>query len=153
MSKPQQASDTFLSGFNCAQSILSTFSSELFIDKKYALKLASPFGSGIAYRGEMCGAVTGALMVIGLNFGFDQAKDMDGRELMRAVSEEFLDVFEKKHGSVQCKKLLGADVTIPEELIRAREQGVFHKVCPAYIISSAEILEELIEKYKDLVKQ
>ena len=65
MNKQQQSIELFRNGYNCSQSVLSVFAEELGVKKDLALKLASPFGSGIAYMQETCGAVSGALMEIG----------------------------------------------------------------------------------------
>ena len=67
--KKKEGTATFYNGYNCAQSVLSVFAEDLGMSKDACLKLASPFGSGIAYMQETCGAVSGALMAIGLKYG------------------------------------------------------------------------------------
>ena len=69
MSKIDTAVSGFKEGFNCAQSVLSAFSEELGLTRETALKIACPFGGGMARQAETCGAVTGAFMVIGLKYG------------------------------------------------------------------------------------
>ena len=73
--KKKEGTATFYSGYNCAQSVLSVFAEDLGISKDACLKLASPFGSGIAYMQETCGAVSGgALMAIGLKYGREKVE-------------------------------------------------------------------------------
>jgi C_GCAxxG_C_C family probable redox protein len=67
--KHAQALENFKNGYNCAQSVLSVLAPDLGLHQDTAMKLSSPFGSGIAYMQETCGAVTGALMAIGLKYG------------------------------------------------------------------------------------
>ena len=69
MEKINTAVEYFNQDFNCCQSILMTFGSECGLDKETAIKLGSPFGGGIVRTGEVCGAVTSALMILGLKYG------------------------------------------------------------------------------------
>ena len=74
---PEIAVSTFAANYSCAQSVLSAFANQFGLPVQTALKLASPFGGGIARRGETCGAVTGALLVLGLARGADQPSGKD----------------------------------------------------------------------------
>lgn len=80
MNKKDKAVNTFLRGFRCSQSILSTYAADLGLDKKIALRLAAPFCSGICRLGNTCGAVTGALMVLGLKYGHTEVSDENRKE-------------------------------------------------------------------------
>ena len=88
--------------FNCSQSVLSAFAAQYGLDKETALKLASPFGGGVARRGEICGAVTGALLVLGLARGADKPA---GKDEIYRLSQEFMRLFEEKHGTLLCREL------------------------------------------------
>jgi len=147
MSRSKEAKEVFESGFNCAQSVLFTHGKEFFKEDLTALKLASGFGAGISYRGEMCGAVSGALMTIGLHYGHSDSKDDLAKELTYMITKEFTDKFEKENGSVICNKLLKTEINTDEGIEYARENGLFEEVCPKLVESSSEILEELINKY------
>lgn len=147
MSKSRNAIELFDKGFNCAQSILFSYGKDFFKDNAFALKLASGFGAGISYRGETCGAVSGALMVIGLNYGYSDLNMDLSKEMTVRVIKEFMDEFEKRNGSVICNKLVKAEINTPEGLEYARQNGLFKKTCPALVESASIILDSLMEKY------
>ncbi|HLN54255.1 MAG TPA: C-GCAxxG-C-C family protein [Lentimicrobium sp.] len=145
-SGPEHAKALFDSIFNCAQSVFSTYAKEYFKDEASALRLASSFGAGISYRGETCGAVSGALMAIGLRYGYsDETMDL-ARDVNYMISKEFMDQFEKENGSLICNRLIGGQINTPEGLEEARANDRF-KVCPAFVESASVILEKLFKKY------
>ena len=135
----QTATDRFAQGFNCAQAVLSAFAAQAGISEEAALRLASPFGGGIARQGQVCGALTGALMALGLQRG---NATLQGREETTRISQEFVQAFRERNGAILCRDLLGHDLSTPEGLQAAREQNVFTRVCPALVKSAAEILVE-----------
>ena len=144
MDKSEQAIATFKQGYNCSQSILHAFSPEYGLDPVLALKIGSAFGGGIGRQGGTCGAVTGAFMVIGLKYGMTFAEDRKSIEKTYEKVNEFTAEFKKRRGSVVCRDLLGCDISDHESLQRARQQELFKKLCPDYIKSAVEILEELL---------
>ncbi|MHC1777133.1 MAG: C-GCAxxG-C-C family protein [Lentimicrobium sp.] len=147
MNRSSEALKAFDSGFNCAQSILYTFGKEFFKEEAFALKLASGFGAGISYRGEMCGAVSGSLMVIGLQYGYSDLAMEREKEMNYLVATEFIAAFKQRNGSLVCNQLVKSEINTPEGLETARRDGLFDKTCPGLIASAAEILESLLEKY------
>lgn len=128
------------SQFNCSQTVFSLFASELGINEKAALKIASGFGGGMT-RAETCGAVTGAYMVIGMKHGHD-ILDQEKKANTKMLIQKFNLEFEKKHDSLICKKLTGYDISTDEGAQSARENGVFVTKCPLFIQSACEILEK-----------
>jgi len=98
----------------------------------------------MARTGETCGAVTGALMVIGLNHAKTRKDDDDSREQAYALAQEFMDAFRERNGSLLCRDMLGADVSTPEGIRLVRERDLFRTVCPKFVRDSAEILEGLL---------
>jgi C_GCAxxG_C_C family probable redox protein len=147
MSKSSEAIKAFDSGFNCAQSMLHTYGKEYFREEAFALKLASGFGAGVSYRGEMCGAVSGSLMVLGLHYGYSDLTMELEKEMNFLVSREFMEAFEQRNGSLVCNQLVKSEINTSEGLEYARQNGLFDKTCPGLIASAAEILESLLEKY------
>ena len=133
----------FDQGFNCAQSVLAPFAVQLGLDESQMLKLASPFGGGVARRGEVCGAMTGALMVIGLAQGSDTPS---GKESIYALGQAFLERFEARHGTILCRELIHCDISTPEGFQQAREQAVFKALCPRFIRDSVEIIKAFLVK-------
>lgn len=125
---------------NCAQSVLLAFSDELNLDKVTAQKIAAGFGGGMG-EGETCGAVTGAYMVIGLQINADNRPSQEFKKETKAKVKRFNTIFTEKHGSLKCKYLLGADLTTTKGLEKAKEEDLFNKICPRFVESACQILE------------
>jgi C_GCAxxG_C_C family probable redox protein len=138
---PEIAVARFRQDFNCAQSVLVAFALQLGMDESQALKLASPFGGGVVRRGQICGAVTGALMVLGLAQGADTP---EGKEDTYRLGQEFLQRFESKHATILCRELLDCDISTLEGLQQAREKGAFTALCPLFVRDAAEIVQEML---------
>ncbi len=147
MSKSKEAKELFEKGFNCAQSVLFTHGKDHFKENGLSLKLASGFGAGMSYRGETCGAVSGALMVIGLHYGYSDLTMDISKEMTYMITREFMETFEKQNGSLICNRLLNTEINTTEGLEYARQNGIFKKICPDLVGSACEILESLLEKY------
>ncbi len=145
MNKSECSKQCFLSGFNCAQAVFSTYSRELGLEPELALRIAGSFGGGMGHIGETCGAVTGAFMLIGLKYGKVSTDDNEAKEKNYSLVQEYTRKFVAKHGSVKCKELLGFDISVPEEMHKARENDLFKTICPKLVKDSSEIVEELLD--------
>ena len=142
----ERAVDYYGLNFNCSQGVFTTYAIEHGINEKLALKLATNFGGG-ARKGEMCGAVSGALMVLGLLYGHSESEDPDTKARAYAMSEEYMNRFIKKNGSVVCRDLLGYDLSKPEEKAVILEKNLFRTVCPNMIRSAVELLDEMMPPF------
>ena len=129
--------------FNCAQSVFAAFASRLNMDESSMLKLASPFGGGVARRGQVCGAVSGGLMALGLARGADTPS---GKEDAYRLGQEFLDCFESQHGSILCRELLGYDISTDAGRQQARDNGAFKTLCPKFVGDAAKITQAMLGK-------
>jgi C_GCAxxG_C_C family probable redox protein len=146
MDNPAQfAVARFNEGYACSQSVLSAYASRFDLPLDQAYRIAAAFGAGMARRGEVCGAVTGALMVIGLQAGNIDAQDKTARDKAYSLAEQFMQSFEARHGSILCRGLLGYTLSNPEEYQLAREQGLFENLCPRFVRDSADILADLLK--------
>jgi C_GCAxxG_C_C family probable redox protein len=125
---------------NCSQAVLTAYCEELGLDRILAMKLAMGFGGGMGRSGLICGAVTGAFMVIGLK---QQQTTQETKDRVYGLVREFSREFARIHGSIECKKLLGYDVSRPEELAIVQAKGLFTTVCPQMVAGSIEILEKM----------
>jgi len=134
----------FGGGFNCTQAVLSTFAPELGLNDQTALRVAGAFGAGVARRGEMCGAVSGALMVIGLKTSSTTPGDDESKEACYNLAGEFVRRFAARNGSSVCRELLGCNLSTPEGYAHAVEKGLFHRICPGLVRESADILDEIL---------
>ena len=144
LSNEENAVSTYIDGFNCSQAVLSTFGPSLGLNREIALKVSEAFGSGICQMGEICGAVIGALMAIGLKYGKTKAEDTKATEFTYNYGEEFVSEFTSRNGTIICKKLLGCDITTPEGMKLADEKNLWYTLCPKYIEDAVEILEEIL---------
>jgi C_GCAxxG_C_C family probable redox protein len=142
MTKPDDALTSFRSGFTCSSAVFSAFSDELRLDNETAKKIACGFGAGISKTGNICGAVSGAILVIGLKYGKTKMGDDAATEKTRALVREFIQEFTERHGSVNCTELLGFDLSNPDEYERARKSGLFITKCPEFVRDAASILEK-----------
>ncbi len=135
----------FKDGLNCAQALLSTYGPRLGLDREDAIRIAGALGSGMG-MGETCGAVTGALMLIGLKHaklkgGFSFSKDKT-----KDIAREFVERFKARHKTTECMELLGCDVSSFEGLRTAKKEKHFKRRCPTFVQDAAEILEEILEE-------
>jgi C_GCAxxG_C_C family probable redox protein len=141
-----KAAATFSEGFNCAQAVFSAFAPSHGIGKREALKIASGFGAGMARLQEVCGAVTGAFMVIGAADGEEVATDHTARkktyEDMRTLDRRF----RKIHGSILCRDLIGVDMNTEEGQRTIKDRDLFNTVCAKCVRDAAEIVEKLVSQ-------
>ena len=82
MDRIKQAVTAFKEGFSCSQAVFSALSESSGLERNTALKISQPFGGGIAHMGDTCGAVTGAFMAIGLQYGRTKAEDAEAKEII-----------------------------------------------------------------------
>jgi len=148
MTESKNARNMFIGGFNCSQAVFSTYGKDGGIDRETALKIAGPFGGGMGRLGEVCGAVTGALMAIGLEHGIVDAEDGDTRERCYGLVNEFASRFREKHGSIICRELIGYNISDDDERMKASEQGVFGELCPLLVEDAGMILDEILSGKK-----
>lgn len=131
-------------GFSCSQMVFATLSEELGINREHALRLATGFGAGIAYQDDICGAVSGAILAIGLKHGNDEPSKVDLSNKALFLTRELIQRIKAKHGSYKCKDLTGIDHTNLEEGMKLyQEQGIARKICRPIVIECIEIVEEI----------
>ncbi|MFX1377466.1 MAG: C-GCAxxG-C-C family protein [Promethearchaeota archaeon] len=144
MSGIEKVISSFRGEFNCAQSVLSSYSSKYGLDKDTALKLSTGFGGGMGRMQNTCGAVSGAFMVIGLRYGRGLNDDKEAREKTYEIIREFSKRFQEIHGSIICKELLDCDINTPEGREFYDRNDFFEKKCFQYVKDSAKILEQIL---------
>ena len=145
MKKRMNAVRKFLDGYACSQAILTEYCDLYGLDHSLALRLASGFAGGMR-MGKTCGAVTGAYMVIGLNFGDLNCDRIEGRKRVYEAVCVFTRKFEDIYGSADCRDLLGHDIGSAEGMRAVKEQNLFETVCPKVVETSAKLLEPMIGK-------
>ncbi|NVN93881.1 MAG: C_GCAxxG_C_C family protein [Bacteroidetes bacterium] len=144
--KATEAIEVFKNDYNCSQSVLSVFAEELGINKDVALKICNPFGAGIAYMQECCGAVSGALMAIGLAYGKGEHGSNDDKAMAYEKAKHFIAEFKKIHNSVCCRELLdNHDMNTPEGIEKIYELDLFRQRCAIYIQDAVRITEKVLK--------
>jgi C_GCAxxG_C_C family probable redox protein len=144
MNRPEAAAEIMRGGFNCAQSVVKAFLTDLEAGEDAVTRMAAPFGGGLGRCGYVCGALSGATFVIGARFGNIDPADSAARERANAAVGQLLERFRREHGSVMCRDLIGVDMGNAEALQRARQEGVFSTKCPVFVESAGRILEEIL---------
>lgn len=119
--------------------VFASYSDLLGLDKETALKIGNGFGGGIARKQEVCGAVSGAVMVIGLKSGKIQPDDDVSHEKTYREVNDFCRQFIERNKSINCREILGCD------LATAKERGLFSTTCVKCVRDSAEIIEKLLD--------
>lgn len=143
MNHAQKARNLFLSGCSCSQAVFGAFADELGIDYDTAMKLASSFGGGLGGAREICGAVSGMLMVAGLKWGYSDVGNLDLKTAHYARTRALLDGFKAEHGTLICRELLmhlGEQKKDPSA--RTPE---YYKVrpCVRFVETAARLIDEM----------
>lgn len=137
---------TFANSYNCSQSVFSVFAPGFGISHDLSLRLTGPFGAGIARRQETCGAVTGALMALGLKYGKGENGTDEDKKRAFNVAQDFIREFETRFGSIVCLKLLdnnNMDTEVGAAAIASKD--MFNTRCTAYVKFAVEKTEELLK--------
>jgi C_GCAxxG_C_C family probable redox protein len=145
MNKSEHAAERFGSGLNCSQAVLGEFAEgfDLDLDLDVALRIACGFGGGMGRMGGTCGAVTGAIMVIGLIACGPDPCDPSSKARVAGLVRSFVEQFEAKHGATLCRDLLGCDISSPEGHAEAESLGLFKARCPQYVKDAVEMLQAM----------
>jgi C_GCAxxG_C_C family probable redox protein len=144
MDRPQLAREYMTGSYNCAQAMVKAFANETNMRVEDLLHLAFPFGGGFGRNGYICGAVSGAAMILGSVYGPRVRNPAEYRETIYQITNTFIRRFEAQNGSFLCRDLIHFDISNPEAAKQARESGVFGTLCPAFVQSAAEILEAML---------
>ncbi|MBC7130584.1 C_GCAxxG_C_C family protein [Candidatus Bathyarchaeota archaeon] len=141
-----KAVSKFLQGYNCAEAVLSTLADFLGIKCKQIPRIATGLGGGIGHSGSVCGALTGAVMALGLKYGRDRPEQFEAYQTCMNKSLEFYKSFEKIFGSIYCRDLTGCNLSTPEGLEKFRMHQIKEKKCVKYVEYSVRALLKLIKE-------
>ena len=145
MNHSEFAKQLFTEGYNCSQAVLCAFEDVTGLDRKTAAKLSSSFGGGMGRMREVCGCVSGALMVLGILKGYDDPSDHEAKKEHYLLVQEFARRFREVNGSIICRELLAGVSAKPGNEPEERTEAYYKKrPCPELVACAAEILEEMI---------
>ena len=145
MTKSENAALYFSDTFNCSQAVLTSFGQDYGLSEDQCLKIGCAFGGGMARQQMTCGAVTGALMALGLEYGRAADDPYSKTGEVYDKTKKLFEEFKKRNGSINCKELLlGLDMNDPEDQKKIQKQELFQKVCMKYVLDAVEITERII---------
>ncbi|MBQ4569007.1 MAG: C_GCAxxG_C_C family protein [Peptococcaceae bacterium] len=148
--KADLAKDLFLQGYNCAQAVFGAFCEDFGIERSTGFVLSSGFGGGISRRREVCGAVSGAVMVLSLKYGYSDAKADDAKKALYAKVRGVLENIEAETGSIICRELLGLDEKVSTPVPEKRTAKYYAKrPCAELVYICAKAVEEHLENIAD----
>ena len=147
MGRAECAAELFLRGYNCAQAVAVAFSDLTGLTPELSAKMASSFGGGMGRMREVCGAVSGMLMVTSLLYGYDQPEDEQGKKALYKLVQELAGQFREKNGSIICRELLKNPPSDPNPSPRTAEY-YRQRPCAAMVYTAAQILDDYIAAHR-----
>ncbi|HRS67990.1 MAG TPA: C-GCAxxG-C-C family (seleno)protein [Paludibacteraceae bacterium] len=141
--KAEVALSKFEEGYHCAQSVVYAFADEVNIDKNTLMSISTGFGAGIGRKQEVCGAVSGAIIILGAKYGRKENELIGKTETTYNKTQEFIDEFTKEKGTIKCSELLqGCNLQTEEGQKLFKEKDLKHEVCSKCIELACKILQK-----------
>ena len=140
-----KAAELFLGGYNCAQSVLVAFSDLTGLDADFSAKFSSSFGGGMGRLREVCGAVSGMLMVAGLLYGYDTPGDDEIKKEHYARVQYLAGRFREEVGSIVCREILKNPPSDPNPSPRTAEYYAI-RPCARMVLLAGQILDDYIKE-------
>lgn len=145
--RAEKAKELFETGYNCAQSVATAFSDLIPLDETLLLRAASPFGGGVGRLREVCGAVSGMVLVAGFLYGYDDPSEKGVKAEHYAVVRELCEQFRTRHGSIICKDILGGNPQVGGDPSERTPAFYGTRPCLRCVFDAAEILENYVEQH------
>jgi C_GCAxxG_C_C family probable redox protein len=123
---------------------MTAFSDRYGLNTELALQLTSGLGGGLGRMGDVCGTLSGAALVLGLELGPKTPDDVDAKEATYQATRRLQDQFIARHGSNRCKALLKKDLSNPVEYQEAKNLGLFESQCPKYVETAVSLLDQML---------
>jgi len=153
LTRREAAMANFKKGYNCAQALTLAFSDLTNIDESTLSKMASSFGGGMGRLREVCGSVSGMFLIAGLIYGYDGPETGKIKADHYSRIQELAGRFEKKHGTIICREMLGLNIRHDSPVPEARAEEYYKKrPCAEIIGDAAEILEQYIRENEPKLK-
>jgi len=146
----ERAVDYFMQGYGCCQSVVAAFADIYGLDEKLALKIAAGFGGGVGKMRMMCGAVSGLVMLIGLEEGQTEGADNEGKSHCYKIVQQLLEESKQQNGSIICAEILGLKgyEKATNSYVASERTAEYYKKrpCAAKVESAARIFADYLEK-------
>ena len=137
------AGDLFLEGYNCAQSVAVAFCDVTGLGKDFSARMASSFGGGMGRQREVCGAVSGMLMVLGLLYGYSAPEDDCSKKKQYQDIQALCGRFREEVGSIVCRDILNDPPSDPAPSARTAEYYA-KRPCARMVMTAARLMDEYI---------
>lgn len=145
-----RAVDYFMQGYGCCQSVVAAFADIYGLDEKLALEIAAGFGGGVGKMRMMCGAVSGLVMLIGLEEGQTEGADNEGKSHCYKIVQQLLEESKQQNGSIICAEILGLKgyEKAANSYVASERTAEYYKKrpCAAKVESAARIFADYLEK-------
>lgn len=138
-------------GYNCAQSVLLAFSDLTGLDTQTAASIAGGLGGGVGgSHSELCGAASGAALVLGLLYPQTEGSDSTAKRRIYGLTKEFYTRFQSRFGGLtRCGDLLRSRLQPTEEMTPAAVRVGADKHCDILVVTAVEILEQMIAELRE----
>ena len=140
-----KAAELFLSGYTCAQAVAVAFTDVTGLTEAQAAKMASAFGGGMGRMREVCGAVSGMLMVLSYVYGYDTPGDDVSKKRLDGQVQELAAAFRAENGSIICREILKNPPSDPNPTPRTAEFYA-KRPCAKMVMTAARLLEQFMEE-------
>ena len=145
-----RAVENFMAGYGCCQSVVAAFADLYGLDDTLAKKVAAGFGGGVGRMRMMCGAVSGIVILVGLDCGQTEGSDREGKSACYKVVQELLNRSKEENGSLICAELLGLKgyEKANTSYIASPRTAEYYKTrpCAAKVESAARIFAEYLKE-------
>lgn len=150
MSKREEAMTLFEEGYNCAQAVSAAFCEETGMSKDAMVKLASGFGGGFGRLREVCGAVSGMVIVANLLYGYESPTDSESKMNWYKDIQSIILEFKNRNGTYVCRELLGLPENDEKSPVPEKRTAEYYKKrpCKELVGEAADILEKFISEHK-----
>ena len=147
MTHKEKAEQLLQQQYHCSQALFGAFAEEVGLDLKTAFKISTCFGGGMR-QGGMCGCITAAMLVLGMAIGFYDSQDKELELYVNKKTDEFIKRFTARmNGDINCRDILGRDISEPAGMASIRKEGLILKKCPRALDASIDILEDMLKEH------
>ena len=144
-----RAVDNFMQGYGCCQSVVAAFADLYGLDDTLAKKIAAGFGGGVGRLRMMCGAVSGIVMLVGLDCGQTEGSDREGKSACYKVVQDLLAKSKAENGSIICAEILGLEghEKAASSYVASARTAEYYKTrpCAAKVESAARIFANYLK--------
>ncbi len=140
--RAEKAKSLFLEGYNCSQAVVGAYCDLVGLEFETAMALASSFGGGMGRLREVCGAVSGIFILVGLKYGYTSPTDKTAKTEHYKLVQDIADRFQQEHGSIICRELLQR---MRENFVPEDRTETYYKERPCLLMveSAAKIVQDI----------